>query len=65
MSLLVITPFKILVVSFIIIVIYITAIALLLKNKSGILPYVILILFPVIGPLGIIFGSLIKKQIRE
>jgi len=40
---------------------YITAVAKLFKNKSGLLPYLALILFPVIGPLGIILGDYTKK----
>lgn len=42
-------------------VLYITATAKLFRNKSGLLPYLALILFPVIGPLGIILGDYKKK----
>lgn len=41
---------------------YIYAISLLFKNKSGILPYVTLIIFPIIGPVGIILGNKLKKS---
>jgi hypothetical protein len=41
---------------------YIYAISLLFKNKSGILPYVALIIFPIIGPVGIILGNKLKKS---
>jgi hypothetical protein len=44
-----------------IIVLYISAIMILFKTKSGILPYLALILFPIIGPLGIVFGNYTKK----
>ncbi|WP_177175273.1 hypothetical protein [Chryseobacterium taichungense] len=44
-----------------IVVLYVSAIAILFKNKSGLLPYLILLVFPVIGPLGIVMGNYTKK----
>ncbi len=61
MNILVITPFKILFAAIAVFVLYISAIMVLFKTKSGILPYLALILFPVIGPLGIIFGNHLNK----
>ncbi|MDQ0592065.1 hypothetical protein QFZ37_000434 [Chryseobacterium ginsenosidimutans] len=61
MNILSITPFHILFAAITIIVLYISAIMTLFKTKSGILPYLALILFPIIGPLGIVFGNYIKK----
>ncbi len=61
MNLLSITPFQIIAVIMAIVVLYVTAIAVLFKNRSGILPYLTLLIFPVIGPLGIIFGDYTKK----
>ncbi|MCS3867662.1 hypothetical protein J3D55_000578 [Chryseobacterium ginsenosidimutans] len=61
MNLLSITPFQILFAAIAIIVLYISAIMILFKTKSGILPYLALILFPILGPLGIVFGNYTKK----
>lgn len=61
MKLLVITPYEILLFAVAVIVLYIVAISTLFKNKSGILPYLALILFPIFGPLGIVFGNYMKK----
>ncbi|NML58172.1 hypothetical protein [Chryseobacterium cheonjiense] len=61
MNLLSINGFQIIAVFMIIAALYITAVAKLFKNKSGLLPYLALILFPVIGPLGIILGDYTKK----
>jgi hypothetical protein len=61
MNLLSITPFQILFAAIAIIVLYISAIMILFKTKSGILPYLALILFPIFGPLGIVFGNYTKK----
>ena len=61
MNILSITPFQILFAAIMIIVLYISAIMILFKTKSGILPYLALILFPILGPLGIIFGNYVKK----
>ncbi|SEW44638.1 hypothetical protein SAMN05421841_3217 [Chryseobacterium wanjuense] len=61
MNILVITPFEIIFAAIAVIVLYISAITVLFKTKSGILPYLALILFPVIGPLGIIFGNQLNK----
>ncbi|MEY8758063.1 hypothetical protein [Chryseobacterium tongliaoense] len=61
MNLLVITPFEILFMVMAVAVLYIVAISTLFKNKSGILSYLVLILFPILGPLGIVFGNYMKK----
>ena len=61
MNILSISSFQILFAAIAIIVLYISAIAILVKTKSGILPYVALILFPILGPLGIVFGNYTKK----
>lgn len=61
MSLLVITSFEILFMAIAIAMLYILAISTLFKNKSGILSYLVLILFPIVGPLGIVFGNYMKK----
>jgi hypothetical protein len=61
MNILSISAFQILFAAIAIIVLYISAIAVLVKTKSGILPYAALILFPILGPLGIVFGSFTKK----
>jgi len=42
-------------------VLYAAAIAVLFKNRSGILPYLALLIFPVIGPLGIVIGNYTNK----
>lgn len=61
MNLLSITSFQIIAVFMAIAVLYVAAIAVLFKNRSGILPYLALLIFPVIGPLGIIIGNYTKK----
>ena len=61
MNILVITPFNIIFAILAVTVLYISAVAVLYKNKSGILPYLALIIFPIFGPLGIIFGNYCKK----
>jgi len=61
MNILSINAFQILTVIIFVAVLYAAAIAVLFKNRSGILPYLALILFPLIGPLGIIVGNYIKK----
>lgn len=61
MNLLVIKPFEILFIIAAVVVLYIVAISTLFKNKSGILPYLALILFPILGPLGIVFGNYMKR----
>lgn len=62
MNLLSITPFHIISVLMVIAILYIAAIAILYKNKSGLLPYLVLLVFPVIGPLGIVVGNYTKKK---
>jgi hypothetical protein len=61
MSILIITPFQILFAAMMTMALYISAIMVLLKTKSGILPYLVVILFPIVGPLGILFGNYAKK----
>jgi hypothetical protein len=61
MSLLSINAFQILFGAVAVIILYIAAIAVLLRTKSGILPYMALILFPVIAPLGILLGNYNRK----
>lgn len=61
MNLLVITPYEIILFAVAVIVLYIVAISTLFKNKSGILPYLALIIFPIFGPLGIVLGNYMKK----
>lgn len=61
MSLLSINAFHILLGAVAVIILYIAAIAVLLRTKSGILPYLALILFPVIAPLGILLGDYNRK----
>jgi hypothetical protein len=61
MSLLSINAFHILFGAVAVIILYSAAIAVLLRTKSGILPYMSLILFPVIGPLGILLGNYNRK----
>lgn len=61
MNILSINAFQILTVTIFVAVLYAAAIAVLFKNRSGIFPYLALILFPLIGPLGIIVGNYTKK----
>jgi hypothetical protein len=62
MNILVITPFHIMFTIIGIAVLYISAIRVLVKTQSGILPYLALILFPIFGPLGIVFGNCLNKK---
>ena len=61
MSLLSISPFQILFTAFAVAVLYISAIMILFRNKSGFLPYIALVLIPVLGPAGIILGSYFNR----
>ncbi|MGE4512728.1 MAG: hypothetical protein AB7E26_02780 [Chryseobacterium sp.] len=61
MNVLSITPIHIIFSGLAIIALYITAFAILFKNKSGILPYLAVLMIPVIGALGIIAGNYTKK----
>lgn len=63
MNILAITPNLILLVSFILIMIYLSALYLLIKNKSGILQYIIFLIVPILGPIGIILGNISYKKI--
>lgn len=58
---LIITPYNILFAALAVIILYVFAISILFKNKSGILSYLALIIFPIFGPMGIIFGNYLKK----
>lgn len=62
MELLLITPTKILAISILLLAIYIFAISIIYKNRAGLLPYLVLLLFPILGPLGIILGEFTKKK---
>lgn len=62
MSMLVITSFQILFAAIAIIVLYVAAIMILYKTKSGILPYLVVMFLPLIGPLGIILGNYSKTE---
>jgi spore maturation protein SpmA len=62
MKILAITPFHILFTIIGIAVLYISVIRILVKTRSGILPYLALILFPIFGPLGIVFGNYFNKK---
>lgn len=61
MNILLITPFHIIFSAVAVAVLYISAIMILFKTKSGVLPYLLVILFPVIGSLGILLGNYLKK----
>jgi hypothetical protein len=61
-NIIIITPFHILFGAIAIIVLYISAIMILFKTKSGILPYLAVLLFPIIGSLGIVFGYYTNKR---
>lgn len=65
MNLLAITPNLILSAVFILTILYIMAVSVLIRNKSGILPYLLFFLLPIIGPLGIILESLMKNNYRK
>lgn len=54
--LLVIKPYDIIFIALALVILYTVAVTKLVKAKSGILPY-ILLLFPIVGPLGIIIGT--------
>ncbi len=45
-----------------VVVLYIYAITLLYRNKSGLLPYLAVLFLPVVGPLGIVLGNLSKPK---
>lgn len=65
MNLLVINPFDIIVVAVMIIILYAVSIAILFKNKSTIWPYLALLFFPVIAPIGIIAGYFMTNKIKS
>lgn len=62
MNFLIITPFQIVSSTILLIIVYVFAISILIKNKSGILPYLVLLLIPILGSLGIIIGNFLKKK---
>ncbi|GAB0155944.1 hypothetical protein CHRYSEOSP005_12060 [Chryseobacterium sp. Alg-005] len=62
MKLLVIGPFDIIVFALMIITLYAVAIAILFKNKSSIWPYLALLFFPIIAPIGIIAGYFMTSK---
>lgn len=61
MNILSITAYHIIFAGLGVILLYVFAITILYKNKSGLLPYLTVLLFPVIGSLGIIIGNYTKK----
>ncbi|SDL79326.1 hypothetical protein SAMN05216273_106120 [Chryseobacterium taihuense] len=58
----VITPNIILLVAFTLLVLYLLAVYFLVRNKSGFIPVIILIIFPIIGPLAIILRNLTDRK---
>jgi hypothetical protein len=56
----VIYPFEIVFYIVAFAVLYIYAISILFKNKSNFIPYLALLLFPVVGAVGIIVGNIGK-----
>ncbi|MFC5875278.1 hypothetical protein SAMN05443633_106152 [Chryseobacterium arachidis] len=62
MSILSITPSHIMFFAGLAMTLYITSIMILIKNKSDIIPYLVLFFFPIIGSLGIIFGNFMRKK---
>lgn len=65
MKLLVISPFDIITAALMIITLYAVAIAILFKNRSNIWPYLALLFFPIIAPIGIIAGYCMTKTIKS
>lgn len=61
MNILSITVYHIIFAGLGVLLLYVSAITILYKNKSGLLPYLAVLLFPVIGSLGIIIGNYTKK----
>lgn len=62
MNFLLIYPGQIIVSAIFFVIIYIYAIIVLYKSKSGIFPYLALFFIPILGALGIVIGSLILKS---
>ncbi|WP_294223749.1 hypothetical protein [uncultured Chryseobacterium sp.] len=60
MNILSINAFHIIFAAVAVIALYISAIMLLYRSKSGLLPYLAVFFFPVVGPLGIILGNFSK-----
>ncbi|WP_294249629.1 hypothetical protein [uncultured Chryseobacterium sp.] len=57
-----INAFQLLTAAVLVAAMYIYAFAVLYKNRAGLLPYLVLILFPLAGALGIIFGNLLGRS---
>ncbi len=62
MNILSITVYHIIFAGLGVILLYSSAIAILYKNKSGLLPYLAILFFPIIGSLGIILGNLSRQN---
>lgn len=52
-----ISPFQIVLTSIAIILLYIIAISMLYRSKASLMPYIVLLLLPIVGAVGIILGS--------
>lgn len=65
MKLLAIGPFDIIVVALMVITLYAVAIAILIRNHSNIWPYLALLFFPIIAPIGIIAGYSMSNKIKS
>ncbi len=66
MNLLIIKPFEILFSLAFLIIIYVISIGILYRKKSGILPYLVLILFPILGSIAIILSEVkIKSFLKK
>lgn len=63
--LLAITWYKIFIFLFLIVTLYIYAISILYKKKAGIIQYLIILLFPILGALGIVIGNIISKKTTD
>ena len=59
---LVITPNIIFLTAFTLFTLYFSALYFIIKNKSGYIPVILLIIFPIVGPLAIIIKNLIYKK---
>lgn len=57
MTLLILTPTEIIIYSVLLLLVYVYALSILIKNKSGLIPYLILICLPVLGSLYIILSG--------
>lgn len=57
-----ITPHMILFAAITLLVLYLSALFFLIRNKSGYIPFIILIFFPVVGPLAIVLKNIIYRK---